>query len=550
VLYGQSEPAGIINKVTKKPTATPLRQVELQAGNFDRYQGSVDLGGPANDEATVLYRVIGLVRDSESQYKYNNSHRSKDDREVFAPSITLKPTDKTTLTLQLDYLHAQTGVPFTTGTATSITHTMLGDYTYDKNERTQLTYGYLFEHIFNDQFTVRQNLRVSDVDFQYRRMGIDSVVGTTAARNRSIIDEKLKGVALDNQAQFKFDTGTIKHTTLAGIDFQRSSYTNQDGDAGPATANDLLDLSNPVYGLEFSNPAYTSKNYQSIRQLGFYLQDQIKFDDHLVATLSARKDLSDINTENKLTGTKRNQDDEKFTYRVGVAYVFDSGFAPYITHATSFNPAVGVDVSGSALKPTTGKLNEIGLRYIPPGRNDSYTLSAYELTQRDVVVYNSVTFDAVQAGEIRSRGVEFEVKTNLLPDLNLITALTLQDVEITKTGNNIGLGNKGDSPIYVPKKALSTWLDYKFSSGALAGLGIAGGVRYTGHSNGGDPWGGVTYENESYTVFDAAINYTKDQWRFGLNINNLFDKQYTICGYSGCTWGYERTAIATARYTF
>lgn len=550
VLYGQSEPAGVINKITKKPTDSPLRQIELQAGNFNRYQGSIDVGGPVNDDNTVLYRVIGLVRDSESQYKYNNNHRSKDDREVFAPSITLKPTDKTTLTLQLDYLHAKTGVPFTVGTATSSTHTMLGDYTYDKNERTQINYGYLFEHIFSDYFTVRQNLRVSNVDFQYKRMGADAMVGNLIARSRSIIDEQLNGVALDNQAQIKFDTGSIKHTALAGVDFQRSSYTNRSGDAAPATADDLLDPINPVYGLHFSNPAYTSKNYQSIRQVGLYLQDQVKFDDHLVLTLSGRKDLAGIDTKNKLTGTKHDQNDDKFTYRAGLAYVFDSGFAPYITHATSFNPSIGIDAAGRSLKPTTGKLNEIGLRYIPPGRNDSYTFSLYELTQKNVVVYNSVTFDALQAGEIRSRGMEFEVKTNLLQDLNLITAFTLQDVEITKTGNNIGLGNKGDSPIYVPKKSVSSWLDYRLSSGALSGLGIGGGVRYVGHSNGGDPWGGVTYESESYTVFDAAINYTKNQWRFALNINNLFDKQYTICGYSGCTWGYERTAIATARYNF
>ncbi len=552
VLYGQGDPAGVINKVTKKPTDKPFRQIELQAGNFDRYQGSFDFSGPVDDEGKVLFRVIGLARDSDTQYKYNNSHSGKDDREVFAPSITFKPSDKTTLTLQADYLNARTGVPFTVGTATTATDTMLGDYTYDGNQRKQINYGYLFEHVFNDNLTFRQNLRISDIDFRYKRMAEQTRLGNLIARRRSINDEQLNGVAIDNHMQVKFETGDIKHTALVGFDFQRSTFTNKQGTANAATADDLLDPANPVYGRNFSTPDYTSEIEQSIKQLGLYAQDQIKFDEHWVLTLSGRKDWSKTDSDDKVNDTSYKQDNDKFTYRSGLAYVFDSGFAPYISHTTSFNPNLVADINNVPHKPTTGKQDEIGFRYIPPGSRSSLTFSIFELTQQNIAAFQFVPdFKVISVGEIRSRGAELEIKTELLDNLNLISALTYNDVEITKPGPN-SIGEKGDRPIYVPRKGASLWLDYKVQTGLLAGLGIGGGVRYVGNSNGGNPEDPtLKYENKPFTLFDAALNYRLNKhWNLAVNANNLFDKNYKVCGFSACQLGYERTVIGTLRYNF
>lgn len=546
VLYGQSEPAGVINKVTKKPTEVPMKQIDLQIGNYDRYQGGFDVGGPIDDDGKVLYRVVGLVRNSDSQYKYDNDHRSQDSRELLAPSLTIKPSEKTTLTLQAEYLHVKTGVPFTVGTATTTSNIMLGDYTYDKNERKQYSMGYLFEHVFNDAWTLRQNFRVNRVDFQYARMGMSGLSGSILSRSKSLIDEQLQGVAVDNQAQFKFNTGSIRHTALFGFDFQRSAYTVRDGDA--VDNADVLDLSNPEYGKSIADPALTTKNRQALRQSGLYVQDQIKLDDHWVITLSGRKDWARADTANKIAQTAYDQNDTDFTYRTGLAYVFDNGLAPYISHSTSFNPAVGVAASGRALKPTTGKQNEVGIRYMPAGTSNIYTLSLFDLTQQNVTAYDAF-FNAYQTGEIQSRGIEMEIKTRLAENLNMIAALTYSNVEITKTN---GLGKKGDSPPYVPEKGASVWMDYKLASGWLSGVSVGGGVRYVGHSNGGDPFTpSYEYENESRTLFDAAINYRYNQhWQFAVNSNNLFNKQYTICAYGSCTQGYDRTVIASARYNF
>ena len=42
VLYGQGMPGGIVNLVTKRPTETSSREVQLQYGSFERYQAAFD----------------------------------------------------------------------------------------------------------------------------------------------------------------------------------------------------------------------------------------------------------------------------------------------------------------------------------------------------------------------------------------------------------------------------------------------------------------------------------------------------------------------------
>ncbi|MNT55769.1 Ferrichrome-iron receptor precursor [compost metagenome] len=54
----------------------------------------------------------------------------------------------------------------------------------------------------------------------------------------------------------------------------------------------------------------------------------------------------------------------------------------------------------------------------------------------------------------------------------------------------------------------------------------------------------------SYTVFDAALRYQVDKWRFALNIKNLTDKTYLASCSFACFYGHERNVTLSARYTW
>src|SRR5688572_1516458 len=88
VLYGQNGPGGLINYVSKRPTAEPRYEVEVGAGSFDRFEGRFDFSGPITEDGALQYRAIGLARDSDTQIDYVEA-----DRIFFAPALTWEGED-------------------------------------------------------------------------------------------------------------------------------------------------------------------------------------------------------------------------------------------------------------------------------------------------------------------------------------------------------------------------------------------------------------------------------------------------------------------------
>src|SRR5712691_12331277 len=79
VLYGQNQPGGLVNLVTKRPPSRMLRELVLNYGSFNRAQAAADFGGPVgSDEGTLRYRLTGLYRKSDTQVDF-----VKDDRWFF-----------------------------------------------------------------------------------------------------------------------------------------------------------------------------------------------------------------------------------------------------------------------------------------------------------------------------------------------------------------------------------------------------------------------------------------------------------------------------------
>ena len=61
-LYGQTDPGGLINMISKRPTATPQHEIVGTFGSFDQFQGAFDTSGPIDKNGEFLYRLVGLGR--------------------------------------------------------------------------------------------------------------------------------------------------------------------------------------------------------------------------------------------------------------------------------------------------------------------------------------------------------------------------------------------------------------------------------------------------------------------------------------------------------
>lgn len=99
VLYGQFEPGGVVNYITKQPLSEPYYSAEFTAGNFSTYRPSIDISGPLNSDRTLLYRLNAAYENFGSFLDFNHQETF-----AIAPALTYKIGDATTLTLEYEYL--------------------------------------------------------------------------------------------------------------------------------------------------------------------------------------------------------------------------------------------------------------------------------------------------------------------------------------------------------------------------------------------------------------------------------------------------------------
>ncbi len=547
VLYGQGSPGGVVSFVSKRPTAEPLREVALEVGSFDLKEGRFDVGGTANGDGTLLFRVTGLLRDSEAQVDF-----TRNDRQYIAPALTWQPSANTTLTLLTHYQKEDTGDFQFAPAAGSLTanpngkiprNRNFGEPDFDHHERTEHAVGYAFEHRTDNAWTFRQNLRYGQSTLDRGIVYGGSLQADQRTLNRFAFtnDKDLDAFSVDNQAQWEFSTGAVRHTLLLGLDYQRFKEHNVSA-FGAAPSLDIFD---PVYGSPVATPAVYQDQHNTLRQTGLYLQDQIKVDEKWVLSLGGRHDWADSEIENNRNGTRTQQDDSAFTGRAGLVYLSDTGLAPYLSYSQSFLPVVGTDAAGKPFEPETGEQYEVGVKYQPAGAKSFVTVALFDLTRQNVVESVPPTFQQRQTGEVRSRGIELEGVASFDFGLDLVASYTYLDAEITKSERP---GEEGRRPEQTPEHMASLWADYTLRGGALNGLGLGAGVRYVGAT-----WGNIanTVKVPGYTVADAALHYDWQGARFALNVHNLFDEKYVASAFSNgnfASFGAARTVKASVTY--
>lgn len=546
VLYGAADPGGQINLISKRPTAQPLREVQLQAGNHDYQQSAFDFADALDEDGVWSYRLTGLFREGDGQAEHITNRR-----QFLAPSLSYRPDENTEFTLLAEY-QKQTGNFANALPAIGTLHrdgrgrlsrgTYVGDSAYDfmTNEKTSL--GYVFEHRFDEVWTVRQNLRYSD----YRQASSELALFGPAGNQYSRYNDSRSGsgrlFTLDNQVQANFFTGPVEHTVLAGVDYNDGVF---DQKQSLDFALETFDPFNPVYGQPLTFAPFSSAKWQQkMKQTGVYLQDQFKYD-RWVLLVGGRYDQAVDQNDGRSPQTLT---DEAFSGRAGLLYLFDNGLAPYISYSESFLPVAGTTQNGSPLKPEQSRQYELGLKYEPPGGNSLYSIAAFDLTRENYT--ENVSGFSRQEGEVRSRGIELEARTEPSPGLNLIGSYTWNDVEVTRSE----AGNKGNTPFRVPEHMASAWGIYSFQSSPLNGLSVGAGARYVGST-----WGDTanTFKVGSFTVVDALVSYKLgkldarlDGAELSLNATNLFDKQYVTGCFSdmGCQYGQQRTVYGTVAY--
>lgn len=591
VLYGQSGPGGIVNFVSKVPQFVRHGEIFVQGGGFNEVRGGFDIGGPLAAEAGPLadqfaYRVVGLGWKGDGP-----AVTTEVERVLINPSLTWRPSAETSLTVIGNYQRdpfsgfyggfPAVGTLFRRNFGGGLTGRLPvdfydGDRTFERSDRTQASIGYIFDHDINDALHVHSAARYLRTEGDYRSVygAFNDTTGPFASgplidRSRITTRVDIDAYTIDNNLVGKFDTGIFAHTALVGVDY-RSFETRTLSSAFPAAPS--LNVLAPNYAMTIPTPPFTTDSRIRSEQTGVYVQDQVKFD-RLVLTLGGRYDWASSSgpTRTLATNVVTNQDvpSEAFTGRASLLYLFDNGFAPYVSYSEAFEPITSGRIFdanfgsvGRIPAPITSDQFEAGIKYQPPGTDILLTAAAFDIRRSNATNPDPVNRAfVVQTGAVGVQGLEFEARVNLAEGLNVIGGFSFIDArvsgDITSTLNQVTnqqVPLLGRTPVQIPDTTVSLFADYRFTGGPLLGLGLGGGVRYLG-SSWGDP--ANTFKVPESVLVDAVLSYdlkhfdaTLNGFTMQLNAQNLLDAR-TVTGcfsYSNCYYGLPRTVYATLRY--
>jgi iron complex outermembrane receptor protein len=594
-LFGDINPGGTINMVTKKPLATERKSVTFSTGSFNTMRATADFTGPLTDKQNVLYRV-------NAGYEKSNTFRDVNDTRtlMLAPTVTFLVTDKTTLNAELVYTHSDgyldRGLPIKSNDLYAVPRS----FTLSQPSDYFRTTTYYLNASLNHKFNNWLSFNASYLDFAYNEnlsehRTLNSYDNSDASKPRNSImnlryfDRRAEEYTKNLSGYFVLNrnTGSIAHKVVVGADYIRfntdkesAMFEARQRIATTVTGSTItqrvvplqFDLNNPSYEIRDPStyvrrptPAFFTDYINSIyHTTGLYVQDQIEVTPRLGVLLGARYEL--FADERDYGDGSTNIPQTKFLPRVGLTYAlrenlnyfasYSAGFRPLRPELIRFPERYGRSESFS---PETSYQLETGLKGEFFDRALFATVAAYQIERRNQLV-NTGSLTAAGAAiyrqnQARSRGVEVELTGNILPNFSLNVNYAFNHTEVTKAD----LAAENGQPLAnAPQNSGGLWAKYTFLTPALRGLGVAVGGNFVARrrfenqvtplDGGPDEWAYWP----GYAVADVALFYTVNRFNFHVNMNNLFDKYYFVGGYDyfRASPGAPRNYMVTLGYSF
>jgi iron complex outermembrane recepter protein len=557
-LFGTLSPGGTINLISKKPQSTPVYGVNLTAGSFGSYGGNVDFTGTLNEDKTLLYRFNGAYNKTDGYRGIANTSIE------FLPKITWKPNEFNTLNFSFDYRNVDVitdsqGIPFRGVEILNVPRDTRYYSSFSKS--TQSIYRGAINHEWqvNPDFLVRNNLIVLYRDLAIARNtsggfntttnadGSTNYLTTLANRGfRDQIDNALD-LTYQTEAVWKTFTGDIKHTILAGIEYQYKNYTSV---RDTSTFKPPTNILNPV--LETSRDQRISfvRDFDVRQQANYtsvYAQDQIEFSEQLKARFGARFDIFGISRTGTVGADKNsyNRVPSALSYQAGLVYQPIRELSLYGGISKNYLAALSTEGVTSVFDPPESALQyELGAKTELFDGKLALNLAFFDITRENFII----TINDVRQpiGAQKTRGMELDFNAKPVDGWNIYGGLSLYDARLTNLPNTRIF--EGNRPVGVPNAAASIGTSYEIQSGDFKGLGFGGGLTYRDNIF-------TTNDNRrslpAYTTLDLVLFYRQKTFEAQLNFYNVTNTEYFRNGSNGGGLpGTPFTVAATIGFKF
>lgn len=546
-MVGSGEPGGFYNVVTKKPSGIEKGEVTFSVGSFETYRATADLDGKLSKNGKLLYRlnVMGQLKGSHRDYEYNN-------RYSIAPVIKYLIDDNSAITLEYTHQFSQTNV---IGSNYAFSKRKYADLpinfttaepNLDPTEINDKSITAIFEHRFNDQW----KFTAQAAYFNHKQIGQSMWPRGISAVNDSLMQRGISiwdALGINKTSQMflngEVNTGGIVHNILAGIDMSHRDYY-ADWNQGAALGDSTFNIYKPKYGTVAAADIPQWDRKQDVRERGvrynnsysaLYIQDEIGlFENKLRLTLAGRY------TANKyINPYSGSSTDSKFTPRLGLSYSITKNTSAYFIYDQTFIATPGVDWQGKNFEPVTGENLEAGLKKDWFNGKWNSVVSAYQITKNNVLTADlehshSATGQFIysrQTGQQQVKGVEVDIKGEIIKHLGVVINYAYTDAVITKDAKPEVVGNKVAG---ATSHIQNTWLNYKIGAGALEGLKFSIGYQYQAGRSSWFVFDNTENSLPDYFRLDGGIGYQKNKFSINLNVNNILNEYlYSGAPYSG-----------------
>ncbi|MBI1339147.1 TonB-dependent siderophore receptor [bacterium] len=529
LIFGRGGGGGVINRVIKKADGEQGGATTLEAGMFDFYRGSLDVGGGHGGTAgrlNLVYESSGSFRDHVEVEKFG-----------FNPTASVFLSPDTTLRVSHEYFSDERtvdrGVPSVAATAAPLERDreqFFGDPDLNVSEFDVNLSTATLDHSFSDALSLRAAIQYASYDKFYRNVFPASQVAASGALNFAAYESATDRDNLFAQTDLIWETttGPVSHKLLFALEYGDQDTRNLRSEAQFPTVGggERLPVSvtasevRLVPGVDIVFGRRSQDNTVQATILSALVQDQIGLTDRLDLVVGLRFDSFDLSFDNGL-GADFSRKDEFASPRLGLVFRPVDELSIYASYAQSRLPQSGdqfssLDATTAALEPEQFDTYEIGAKWAPrPG----FELAAavYRLDRTNTRANDPLRGITVLSGEQRSEGFELSVAGAVTPKWDIVAAYAYTDARITQATTSAPAGRV--SPL-APEQEASIWNRYQFAERFAAGLGVIHvGEQFTTLSN--------AVVLPSFTRVDAALFYDlSDRVGVQVNFENLTDETY------------------------
>lgn len=535
-LYGKDPLAGTVNIIRKQPLPTDLGTIAGTLGSH----GTSELTTDWNVSSTggdVAFRVNSLWHDSDG-YRDGRTRRHV----AVNPSLTWRPTENSTLNFNVEYADAEyapdSGIPLLDGAIPDVPRRRSYQSPFDFSQQEITRVQVDFETRLRDGLSLRNKTYYRELDWQtqgtlFSGTGVPpspfgpGCPGTEVCRNLTLLDDRQQYFGNQFEVVSSFDTGSVKHSLLAGVELARlvDDYALDVALLPGIDIFDPVETALPQYVVPF--PLQTGDSTTTI--IAPYVIDQMRLSGKFNLLLGVRYD--DIEFEDDLSGVP-SRDDSGLSPMAGLVFSPVEDLSLYASWGRAFAPA-GPRVVDPDRQPEESVQSELGVKRKFLDGRAQVTFALYQIDRENIPITDDSGF-LQQAGDQRSRGIELELAAEPLPRLHTFLSYAYNEAELTRFTERIATGplpedfivvdRSGNTPAFAPKHLFNFWVSRSFGFG----LSLGGGARFVGEQYIAEDNG---FKIDGAVVVDAMAAYDLRKVRFKLDIRNLLDNEYETRGF-------------------